>query len=400
MFGDGEGQEGKEVEIVPTPPSPLKERLRDFRDGVGEQPDEDKPAAGERSLEEAETHGDDAEEEEVEGDETARAEEAEGEETDETPAGEEEEETGAEAEEAEEGDDTPADRREREFDVDIPTLDDGSPGAGKRRAVLKLEGVPQEFRDAINGHVKRSQQLDGVLQRLDQARELETIARFYQADPLNAMRLVAVEKPEFATKFVESWILQNPKATKALIKALKIDETDEEKLELRGKLAAKESREQLAQAYDAIDQDSTKAEFIDRSKGVVGDLVASLALDADDGADFEQLAGARIVAEMERRIQARQSPYMTKTELATLIQPLVRKFTGAPPAKAKKGVKGQAGREGLTREQMADRAKNVDRFRKVRGGGTGTGVRPAGIKKTKMPRDLGERIKLLRAGKL
>ena len=43
---DGEQEAGREAEVVEAPPSPLAERLRDFRDGTAEQPEEDKPAGG------------------------------------------------------------------------------------------------------------------------------------------------------------------------------------------------------------------------------------------------------------------------------------------------------------------------------------------------------------------
>jgi hypothetical protein len=389
----GEGSEGKEPEIVPAPASPLAERLRDFRDGVGDQPPEDKPAPGERTEEEAETTADD---ENVEGTEPVDAEEekAEGEGEEEQGEGEDEPEPDAEAAKAAAG-------RELEFDIDIPTLNaDGAKGPSGS-GVLRLEGLPQEYRDTIQSHVERSLQLDVVQQRLEQARELETVARFYQGDPLNAMRLVSVEKPELAAQFVQQWALQNPKATKALIRTLKLDAVDEGTLELQGKLAARDMRDALAEAYTAVDENTTKVAFIDLSKEVVSELVYTLALDEKRQARFEQLAGADIVDEMQRRISARQSPYINKTELATLLQPLIKEFTGASPAQRGHAKDAPAaGKEKLTREQQAQRAQRAQRFRQVRGGERGDGVRPKGLQKGKLPRDLGERIKLLRAGKL
>jgi hypothetical protein len=384
---------GKQPEIVPTPPNPLADRLRDFRDGVGEQPDEDKPRGGE---------GDEESSDEEQGEEQSDAgDEAEEEAAD---AGDEQDEEADD--EAAEGDDDDAPDAGKSkakaplFDVEIPTLNaDGSKGP-RGTGVLLLEGLPQEFRDTITSHVKRSMQLDGALQRLEQARELETAARFYQRDPLNAMRLIAVEKPELAHKFVESWIRQNPKATKALYKTLKLDTADEEKLELQGQVAENQMRDELTNAYSRIDQTVVQTNFIDLAKETVGDIVAPLRMSDDDRADFEQLAGARIVAEQERRAGARQTPWMTKTELLTLLQPLVKRFTGSPAKPGKKSsAKGAAG-SGLTREQMAERAKNAQRFRKARGGGADSGVRPSAVKKSKLPPSLPERIKLLRQGKL
>lgn len=393
---DGEGTEGsKTAEVVESPPSPLAERLRDFRDGVGEQPDEDKPPRpAEEDAEESDT-GEEAGDDKEDDDAGAGDDDAAGEGDDEQGEGE-----GEEAAEGEEDEEPAPKGKQKEFSLDIPTLNaDGSKGP-RGSGVLRLDGLPQEFRDTIQSHVKRSLQLDSVQQRLGQARELETVARFYQRDPLNAMRLVAVEKPELADTFVQGWMLQHPKAAKALIKTLKIDSTDEEKLELQGRLAAKDMADELNKAYDDIDQGTVQSNFIDLAKETVGDVIAPLFLDKDDQADFEQLAGARIVAEQERRIGVRQSPWLTKTELISLLQPLIEKFTGAPPAKGKKNAKGKAGSEGLTREQMAERANRATRFRKLRGGAADQGVRPSHTKKSKMPRDLGARIKMLREGKL
>jgi hypothetical protein len=390
---DGEQEAGREAEVVETPPSPLKDRLRDFRDSIGEQPDEDKPGKSASSDDDEAQDADADEGAGTEGDEQTE-EQAEGDE-----GGEETADDAQDGDADDEGDGDEPKGKGRTFDVEIPTLNaDGSKGP-RGSGVLLLEGLPQEYRDTIISHVKRSQALEGVQQRLEEAREFETDARFFRNDPLNAMRLVAVERPELASKFVESWVVQNPKATKALIKALKIDEADEEKLELRGKIAAQTERDALAVAYNALDADGVKRDFITRAHEVVDEITGSLALDADEKADFEQLAGARIVAEQERRVRARQSPYLDKTELVAAIQSVVKKFTGAPPQKGR--VKGKpGGTGGLSREQQGDRAKKVERFRQVRGGGSGSGVRPSGTKKSKMPRDMKERIALLRAGKL
>jgi len=392
---DGEQEAGREAEVVEAPPSPLAERLRDFRDGTAEQPDEDKPTSGE----EDEAEGQNADE----GDGTDADEQQDGEQGTEDQDGDDAADDDAQDED-EAGDEGEGDKPDpkaqgRTFSVEIPTLNaDGSKGP-RGSGVLLLEGLPQEFRDTIVSHVKRSQALEATQQRLAEAREFETDARFFRNDPLNAMRLVAVEKPELASKFVESWVLQNPKATKALVRALKLDDTDEEKLELRGKIAAQAERDALAQAYNALDADGVRRDFIDLAHSVVDEITGSLALDGDDKADFEQLAGARIVAEQERRVRARQSPYLSQTELIACIQSIVKKFTGAPPAKGKAKGKPSAGKGGLSREQQGERAKKVERFQRVRGGGSGTGVRPSGTKK-KMPRDMGERIKMLRAGNL
>jgi len=382
---DGE-QEGREAEVVETPPSPLKDRLRDFRDGIGDQPEDDKPPV---PGDEDEAEGDDADTgERTEADE--QGDEAEQGEGGEAPAEDDDTEGRAEDADAEEGEAEPAKGKGRSFDVEIPTLNaDGSKGP-RGSGVLLLEGLPQEFRDTIVSHVKRSQALDGVQQRLEEAREYETDARFFRADPLNAMRLIGVEKPELAAKFVESWINQNPKATRALIRALKIDDTDEEKLQLRGDLARQNERAELARACETLDADGVRRDFITSAHEVVDEITGSLALDADEKADFEQLAGARIVAEQERRARA----------LVAAIQSVVKKFTGAPPQQGKAKGKAKGGTGGLSREQQGERAKKVERFRQVRGGGSSTGVRPAGTKKSKVPRDMKERIALLRAGKL
>src|SRR6185436_5139631 len=245
---DGEEAAGREAEVVEAPPSPLAERLRDFRDGAAEQPDEDKPATGEDD----EAEGQDADQ----GDGTEADEQDEPEEQDggDAAEGDEDDAAGDEAE----GDEPDPKAQGRTFSVEIPTLNaDGSKGP-RGSGVLLLEGLPQEFRDTIVSHVKRSQALEATQQRLAEAREFETDARFFRNDPLNAMRLVAVEKPELASKFVESWVLQNRQATKALVRALKLDDTDEEKLELRGKIAAQAERDALAQAYNALDADGVR----------------------------------------------------------------------------------------------------------------------------------------------
>jgi len=103
----------------------------------------------------------------------------------------------------------------------------------------------------------------------------------------------------------------------------------------------------------------------------------------------------RVRREMTARREKRMSPYLSKTELVELLQPLVQKVSGAAP-----NGKAPAGKKPLTKAEMAARQAKADQFRRLQPGASRTGIKPSGTKKTRLPRDMGERIKLLRANKL
>jgi hypothetical protein len=403
MDNDGD----RSPEVVERSPDPLSERLAAFRTG------DDRAAAGGKPGSEAEEAEEQAETEtEVEetAEEEAVKEEAEEEQADEAETEDEDDsdkpayekaKKGAAAEgeagEEEESEEGVAETFALDF-LNVAALKDTkSPHA----AVLHLEGLPQDYRDSIAAHVKRSQQLDQVSQRLDKARELETVARFYQADPLNAIRLVAFEKPELAAEFVTDWVLQNPKAALALVRQHKLDSEDSEKLELRGQLAQKKAQDALGKAYDGVRSLTAQADFMEQAAATVDELVEPLLLEDADAIVFADAAAALVQREMQTR-----GRFLAKTELITLLQPLVKRFAGPTDdagggKKLKAKPKAAAKKPTLTREEMMLKARRSSDMRRLQGGGNlQHRARPEALRKTKLPRDLGERINLLRAGKL
>ena len=375
-------------EVVLEQASPLAARLAEFRTGA------DKPAAKpQASTGDEESATGEEEQPTPEGEEVppGTGEEQEEEEEDDETA--EERKPGEGDEDVEEDADADADQpKEKLYALDIPTV--GAEKDGTHAKMLRLEGLPQEFRDNLLGHVKRSQQLDGVLQRLETAREQETVARFYESDPLNAIRLVSVEHPKLAEEFVASWAIQNPKAILAIVRSAKLDTEDAEKLDLKGKVAHREMVDALSQAYGTLEAQEAVQAFRELATGTVQELADPLQLSAADTVEFAERAASWVTREMQARQAKRQSPYLTKTELVTLLQPLVQKMTGSP------GGAKPAGKKPLTKEEMAARQAKADTFRRLQPGATRTGVKPTGTKKTRLPRDMGERIKLLRANKL
>jgi hypothetical protein len=404
MDNDGDGD--RSPELVEQAPDPLTDRLAQFRSSG-----DDRASAGEldddaeqAEEQDADAQAEDVEEEQdedVEQQEQALEEVAEEDAEDpDKPAYEKPATDKAGEGEGAEGTDGAGETFALDF-LNVAALKDPkSPHA----AVLHLEGLPQDYRDSIAAHVKRSQQFDQVSQRLEKARELETVARFYQADPLNAMRLVAVEKPELATEFVTDWVLQNPKATLALIRQHKLDGDDPEKLELRGQLAQKKMLDALGEAYSGVQSQTAHAEFLEQAGATIDELVEPLALEGDDQRVFADAAAATVQRVMAERRAQRQSPYLGKAELIDLLQPLVKRFAGGTEAANGKATKPKpkAGKKPqLTREEMIAKAKRTDTLRRQQGGGTlQPRAKPTALTKSKLPRDMGERIKLLRAGKL
>lgn len=379
---------GRPAEIVPEGPNALADRLAQFREEAGSGPSGGSPTPPEREEEELEDGaGGDSEQDETPPD--AGEEQPAGAEEERTPAGEEPE---GEEEEGAEG----APKGEKLFTVDIPTLNaDGSKGP-HGRGVLSLEGLPQEYRDTIQSHVKRSQQLDVVQERLQELEVLAPIAQFVRDDPFNAMRHVYLERPEVAEQFVDQWMVQNPRATLAAVRRLKLDSADEGILKEKADLARQRMESEVDGAWQGLRERDTARAYTTTCHSVIRELVGDVPMRPRDYQDFRVLAEDRIVEAMETAKRQGRSPFVPRAELITALQPLVQRFVGKPPASSATG-KARPGQPG---KKLEDRARTADRFRQLKSGAAGTSAqRPTGVTK-KLPRDLGERIKLMRAGKI
>lgn len=369
--------EGRTPEVVPMPPSPMTARLEQFRHDASSP---DRPLETEEETPPIET--------EPEGEEQ--------EEQVETPEGEEQEEqadtdagTGADEGAEAEGEEKPQAEAAatKTFEVAIPTL---APG---RHGVLMLEGLPQEYRDTIQAHVKRSLQLGESERQLQELEPLRTLAEFYRHDPLNAMRQVALDRNDVAQDFVQEWMVQNPKVTVQLMRRLKLDSADEEILTTKAELARQKMDGDVAAAWNTVSTRASHARYTARAQSTIRDVIAPLALSADEVTDFMGLAEQRVVREMERATREGRSPLLPMADIVALVQPLVQRFF-TPPGGGQKKAAGKPGKQSLER-----RAQVADKFRKL-GGRAGASVTPGAVRKTKLPRDLGERIKLLRQGKI
>jgi hypothetical protein len=283
------------------------------------------------------------------------------------------------AEGGEEGGEAGAEPAAELFSIEIPGTNPsgaaGEPGTG----TLQLDGLPQEFRDTIQFHVKRSARVPTLEQTVKDAREYATIADFYLERPIEAMHLVAKEKPAEATRFVRDWARQFPDEVLKIITELKLHESSPRELELDAKLALGERDASIDAGYGALQGSQRRRAYADEMSALFGTLTAPLKLSADDQTDLETLAHQRLDrVHRERKAQGRE-PFLTPQEATALLQPLIQKHLKQPTPTPK--PKGQP-------TTVADAEANAKRAvlqRKALGGAPAQrgGVAPTKLSKTR-----------------
>lgn len=407
--------EDLELETVAAP-SPLRERLAEFRTSGDTPP---APAAGKAAAAGGGTGELEEEEEVVEQTPVPRAGEREGAEEEVEVEETEEERQAREAREAEETDEERAAREAREAagepepgkdaqgrdlrSIEIPTLE----GDGKVSTLI-IDGLPQEYYDSIQNHVRRSLRLEHVERRLGEAKREEAIAAFYKTDPLNAMRLVYRDQPDTAAAFVENWIQQNPKLAADFIGKHFPEGRAKDTLDLQAKLAQRDMVDELDKAWNNVSSATRHKDFADGASQLVNDLVAPLGLDEAERDDFEQIAGNRIVKEMNRRQALGASPFLEDRDIVRLVQPLLKRFTGTVARAATNGKARLTKGPKETEEAFQKRAAKADQLRQLRttSGQPINRTRAGGTSKRLgkgsegEPKLMGDRIKALRQGKL
>src|SRR5258708_2792573 len=272
--------------------SPLKERLEQFRtsddDGrpapAGKQPTGTGGGAGEEEEDDVveqtpvprRGEGDEAIEEVEETDQERQAREArEAAETDEGKAAREAREAEGEAERGKGAQGRPL------RSIEIRTFD------GEKTSTLIIDGLPQEYHDSIQNHVRRSLRLEHVERRLGESKKQEAVAQFYTTDPLNAMRLVDRDMPEMSAAFVENWIQQHPKEAAEYIGKHFPADRNKETLSLQAKLAAREAKDELDQSWNRVQSRTKHQDFADNASRLVQDLAGPLQLGGEDRDVFE-----------------------------------------------------------------------------------------------------------------
>jgi len=231
-------------------------------------------------------------------------------------------------EEKPDGDEKPAGEDEGHALV-VPMLD------GESGDTLTIEGLPQEYHDQMQGHLKRSARIPELEGRIDNLRDFQAVAAFVDEQPLSAM--LNIDKTDkkadapagVGEKFTQLWLLRNPTAALNMIERMGLGDpeaVDAEKLKLRAENAEMKTDQAIQEGMDAQQGTVVRQQFIDEAEAVILSVMAELKLNDGDAADFKEVAGTRLGRVFRERSGKGQDPKMNRAQMLTEIQPVLRRF--------------------------------------------------------------------------
>jgi hypothetical protein len=339
------------------------ERLRSSGAEVADVDDAEDDAETEDAEETAEA---DEGEEGPAADEEAESEESEGDGKEDEAEGEEETD-----EESEAGKDA---KGAKGFSLRIPPINP-KPGDPRSAYELEVQGLTQEFRDVMQGHIKRSQELEGVREQLANAQQKEAIAAFVENEPLAAMHLFAKNDEELrdgervVPSFVEDWLRMNPQAALKITSKLGLtdaEEIDQERVQERADAARLKRDAAIDKGLGRARGRTAQQQFINEAALVVQHVGREMELDDNDMQDFADLAARRIQRDVEARSQRGLAPRLTRAQMIQLIQPVAQRFTRN--GKHADSGKPKAGTRRSPTEEFDRRVRTAERHRRVASG--------------------------------
>jgi hypothetical protein len=199
---------------------------------------------------------------------------------------------------------------------------------------LKLEGVPQEFADAIRKQINQAAavpRLEAQLARSDQA--VATLTMLEQ-QPAQALHLVGQAHPDAAAAYVKEWAQMNSGALLQMVEELGLATLDERAAGWMAENARLRSQESSRTAREQFGRQTVEQTFIRNGDRVVSDLAATLNLPANSvhAKVFQQMANDALATMYQ------SAPTATADQMTLHLQKLVQDFTtltaGAPTGKS------------------------------------------------------------------
>lgn len=238
------------------------------------------------------------------------------------------------------------------FTVEVPTphqegTEFTDPVTGERTTrppkgagVLQIPNLTQEAADTLRFHLKRSEKLPKLEERLAQENEDTATVDFIRQRPEEAIHLITAKQPAIAEGFAVNWMRRNPDAalkalrTLELLPADAIDMLDQAERELDPKAkrnrkleadaAQREADDKVKEGIRGVQLSVAERRFADRSVESIQDIASTLKLQGEDLKDFVHLASSKLQDAFAG------NPSMSPTQMTALLQPIVRRFASIP----------------------------------------------------------------------
>lgn len=210
------------------------------------------------------------------------------------------------------------------FKVQIP-LPNGTGENGPTNAgLLDIDFPTQEAADTIRFHVKQSQQVPRLRERLAGLRTDQATVDFLTDHPAEGMMWMAQTNPDAAAEFLGTFIRANASSAAQTLADLgyqvSVPQGLDRTLKLESDLAQRDARDKVAQGQAQFQAAQKLTEFRESAQEVVHDLItaAGIAKEGEDYAVFATRASARL-ADLYKAKQGN----VTTTDMLTTLQPLV-----------------------------------------------------------------------------
>lgn len=209
------------------------------------------------------------------------------------------------------------------------TLPNGDGENGLRNAgTIELELPNQETRDALRHVINRSARADRWERVANERQQDADAVAFLEESPLEGMHWMAQEKPEVARTYATEYFQANPREAITIMQSLGYEvglTVSEEQLTDRAELAKFKNQRRVEDARVGVSQQGVQRAFVEKARGVVGDLAQQLNL--NEGSErfeiFATAASRKLGREFKGRIDQ-----ATESDMMLALQDTVREFGG------------------------------------------------------------------------
>lgn len=269
------------------------------------------------------------------------------------------------------------------FEYEIPGFRDSR---GERTDYV-LEGLPQEVRDTLRGHVTRSQQADGLEIQLEGALGYEVAATFVDEHPKETIEYLVENNAELEREMLRDLIVTNPKEVRTILEELDFENAEEKSLNSEARAVRAERKGRLREAQAAQSVRSTNSRFSRQAGATIRSMMDSLNIDPTDRDEFAEMAARRVARTVQSRSRKGSGdPFLSAKEIQHTAKEVAKRFNGGKPSTPEE-----------TQESLKRRAKVAKKTRVIGGRGTGGG-RPGGQSTTQADELKGKSMKELAAG--
>lgn len=221
---------------------------------------------------------------------------------------------------------------ESAFTVQVPLPNGNGENGPTNAGTLELTVATQEAADTLRHHVKQSQRVARLEERVQRSRNDTATVDFLDAHPEDGLHWLAKEHPDASAAFLRTQVTANPKLAIETLTQLgftvELTEPGSERaITAEARLAQREAADKVAQGQQTFRQQAALETYRDTALEIVDDLATTMGF-RRDGEDYEVFA-TRASARLTK-LWKDKGGTVTRADIAATLDPLVRALAGKP----------------------------------------------------------------------